>query len=200
MEELSKILVDALYLIAVINPISKVSVLSAISFEVDGQMKSVVNRSSIVAGLILLGTFLVGNFVLQSVFRIDVFSLRVAGGCILFMIGMNALRKGIFVEDETKSRINDAALVPLACPMIAGPASIAACITLRTQDGLYIPIMALAIAIFVNHIAMVFSKKINNLLMNYNLLGATIRITGLIVMSIGTQMVLVGLKEWLTQK
>jgi small neutral amino acid transporter SnatA (MarC family) len=88
------------------------------------------------------------------------------------------------------------ALVPLACPMIAGPATIAACIGLRMQYGVFNSTMAMLLALSVNHIIMLLSPFIGRVLNRSHILSALIRITGLIVMTIGTQMALDGLAGW----
>lgn len=194
-----QVIVNALYLLALINPISKVSVLAVLSSgEQRGELRGVTTKSSVVAGGILLGAMIFGDFLLRVVFHVELHSLRLAGGTVLFWVGFNALRKGVFFEKEAQSRFQDMALVPLACPMIAGPATIAACIALRARSGLAVPTAALALALTVNHIIMRLSGPIASALMRFNLLGAIIRITGLIVMTIGVQMGLDGLSTWLS--
>jgi multiple antibiotic resistance protein len=116
---------------------------------------------------------------------------------VLFWVGFTALRRGVFFEQEAHARFADLAIVPLACPMIAGPATIAASITLAAHDGVAQPIISLLLAILVNCVIMLLARPIASVLTRFNILGALIRITGLIVMTIGVQMVLAGLHEWL---
>lgn len=197
MDELQAIGINALYLLALINPISKVSILTALMREKDEpRFVSLTNKSSFVAVCILLGTMIVGDFLLRSVFRVDLYSLRLAGGIVVFWVGLNALRRGIFFENEAHAGIEDMALVPLACPMIAGPATIAACIGLRVNHGVLNSALSMLLALGINHVIMLFSPHIGRALNRLNILGALIRITGLIVMTIGTQMAFDGLAEW----
>ena len=140
-----------------------------------------------------------GDFILRSVFRVELHSLRLAGGAVLCWVGFNALRKGVFFEQDTQARFEDTALVPLACPMIAGPATIAACIALVARDGLVVPALSILLAVLLNHIVMAFSRQISSVLGRFNLLGALVRLTGLIVMTIGTQMALDGISAWQAQ-
>jgi multiple antibiotic resistance protein len=197
MDELQTIGINALYLLALINPISKVSILTALMPEKeDPRFRSLTNRSSFVAVCILFGAMIVGDFLLRSVFRVDLYSLRLAGGVVVFWVGLNALRRGVFFENDAHTGIADMALVPLACPMIAGPATIAACIGLRMQYGVFNSTMAMLLALSVNHIIMLLSPFIGRVLNRSHILSALIRITGLIVMTIGTQMALDGLAGW----
>lgn len=198
MQDLVNIGINALYLLALINPISKVSILAGlISGQRDPHFTSLATKSTLVAAGILVVAMVVGDFLLRSVFRVDLYSLQLAGGVIVFWVGMNALRRGVFFEHEPHAALEDIALVPLACPMIAGPATIAACIGLRAQQGLLVPTAAMLLALGANHVIMIFSKPIGHVLGRYHILSALVRITGLIVMTIGTQMALDGLSAWM---
>jgi len=195
---LKELLVDTLYLLALINPVSKVAVLSGLPGEADTKLPAIAGRSSIVAGAVLLATMVVGDFILRSIFRVSVSSLEVAAGFVVFVIGMNALRHGVFFEQEKDARFEDIALVPLACPMIAGPATITACLTLRAHKGVVEPACAMLLAVGVNHLVMLLSRPVSKLLDRHGIMGAVIRITGLIVMTIGAQLVLTGLSGWVS--
>lgn len=52
------------------------------------------------------------------------------------------------------------------------------------------------LALAVNDVTMLFSRAIGAILTRLNLLGALIRITGLVVMTLGTQMMLDGIADW----
>ena len=198
MDTFQGILVDALYLLALINPVSKISVLAVFSSpEQRREMGGVVARSSLIAAGILLATMVGGDFVLRTIFHVDLHSLRVAGGIVLSWVGFNALRKGVFFDQETQARFADIAIVPLACPMIAGPATIAASLALTARHGFARPACAVVTAVVVNYVFMMLSGVIASVLTRFNILGAIIRITGLVVMTMGVQMVLTGAGEWI---
>jgi len=200
MELFKPIMINALYLLALLNPVSKVSVLSAMApSEEPSVLRGVVVESTLVAGAILLSVMLFGNFVLQDIFHVQIYSLRVAGGAVLFITGLNALRKGVFFEQDVHSRFADMAIVPLACPLIAGPATIAASLTLTTHVDKLPLILSLAVALVLNALIMLTSRQVSRVLLHFNVLGALIRITGLVVMAIGVQMVLDGCGNWLAE-
>jgi multiple antibiotic resistance protein len=197
METALRILIDALYLLTLINPMSKIAVLASFSTAAKRkEFSSVVTRTSAVAALLLLGVMISGNFVLRQVFHVDLFSLRVAGGGVLVWVGLSALRKGVFFEQETHGSFADLAVVPLACPMIAGPATIAASITLASRQGIAGPACSVLLAVAVNFILMRFTRQIAGILNRFHILNILIRITGLIVMTMGVQMVFDGVAEW----
>jgi multiple antibiotic resistance protein len=138
-----------------------------------------------------------GTFILKKIFRIEIYSLQIVGGIVLFLIGLRALQKGEFFELDTHQKIKDIAVVPIASPMIAGPATITASISQSAIYGPFITYISIFSALSVNFILMILAGEINAFLKKYNLLGPLVRITGLFIASIGVNMALTGLKTFL---
>ena len=84
MEIFIKILVNALYFVALINPISKISIISLLISEDEREdMSGIIWKTTLIAILILLGSMFFGDLVLRKIFKVDIHSLRIAGGFIL---------------------------------------------------------------------------------------------------------------------
>jgi multiple antibiotic resistance protein len=195
---ITQVFTQSLYLIALMNPVSKISILTVFTLEEEySEVVKVTIRSTLVAFGILLTVMVAGDFLLRSVFQVELYSLRLAGGLILLWVGFNALTKGVFFEVTTQSRFSELSMVPMACPMIAGPATIAASMSMVGDAGKTVSILAMIIALFVNLLFMVSSKVIGSVLKRYNIMGALIRITGLIVATIGVHMMLTGITQWI---
>ena len=134
----------------------------------------------------------------SRVFKVELYSLRITGGLILFMIGWMAVREGRFVqkqEHRLREDFTELSLVPLAAPLIAGPGTIAAAISGTAESGLAMTDTELTLAIGVNYIIMLFSRPLNRILERTHLLGPLIRLTGLIIAAVSVQMVISGIKE-----
>ena len=192
------ILINTLYLLALINPVSKIAILSA--FATDQERKEIIPvsvKSTIVAFLILLLTMIAGEFILRKIFHVDFYSLQIGGGIVLFWAGFGALSKGVFFRHSAHEKFSDISIVPLACPMIAGPATITVMITLSINYGVLVTMSSMLLALVINMLLMFLSFSISDVLVKFNILGALIRITGLIVLSMGVQMVLEGIRLWL---
>ena len=110
---------------------------------------------------------------------------------------MKAVSKGRFYEQDDLRAISDISIVPLAAPLIAGPATIAASIAMVPINGLRITLGAITIAIAANMFLMMASQRIGKLLEKIHAIGPIIRITGLIVMAMALQMILNGASEWI---
>jgi multiple antibiotic resistance protein len=202
-DTIQQIIVDSLYFLTIINPVSKISVLSALSASTEHlgsrHLRIIAVKSSVIAAAILLAVMVFGGFILNQVFHLQLYSLQITGGIVLFWIGFEPLRKGVFFEREIGSQFMDIAIVPLACPMIAGPAAITASLTLTAQRGHTMAIPAMLIALSINLVIMLLAKRITSILTHFNIMGAIIRITGLFVMTMGLQMALNGASEWLSK-
>jgi len=187
----------SLYFLALINPASKIVLLSSMQPRCSRTgLWAVSIRANTVAWLILIVLCVAGNLVLEVVFHVNLYSLKVAGGVILFIIGLTAVRKGRFYEEDLHGRPGDISIVPLGAPLIAGPGTITAAISFASANGLAITILALTLAILVNLLLMALSFEIGDLLERIHATGPLIRIAGLVVATVAVQMVLSGLGEW----
>lgn len=198
-ENINIIIENALYFIALLNPASKVMFLATYEPKLSRrQILELSWKSSAAALIILIVLATFGEIVLSKIFRVQLYSLKITGGLVLFMIGMIAIREGRFVNrNENQERINftDLSLIPLATPLIAGPGVIAASISSAAQYGTLSVIMSLFIGLFINFIIMMFSAGINHVLEKTHLIGPLIRLTGLIISGVAAQMVINGIKE-----
>jgi multiple antibiotic resistance protein len=97
--------------------------------------KSVALRASLIAGMILIGTALIGNRLLL-LFGISLPAFRIAGGLLLFWIaaemvfGVRSRHEGQTAEQAMEERVRNVAAFPLAIPLLAGPGAIAATVLL----------------------------------------------------------------------
>ena len=198
---------NSLYLLALLNPASKVMFLATYEPSLSAkQIRELAWKSSVAALLILIALAGAGEIVLSKIFRVELYSLKITGGMVLFMIGWLAVREGRFVNQkehsqsalevpEAKVDFTDLSLVPLAAPLIAGPGTIAASISGTAEYGWLFMSCSLAAAITVNFLVMLFSGNINKVLVRLHLQGPLIRLTGLIIAAVAVQMVIAGIKE-----
>jgi multiple antibiotic resistance protein len=193
------LLETSLYFLALINPVSKVLLLSTVKPRLSPRdLRAISLKASLVAFLILFVLTLAGLFLFKTVFRIDIYSLKIAGGFVLFVVGSMAVREGRFFERKTDALHEDISIVPLAAPLIAGPGTIAGAMSFSSERGAALAIASLTIALTVNLIVMLFSQWIGNALEKVHATGPLIRITGLVVMALAVQMILNGVGDWLS--
>ena len=189
---------NALFFLALINPVSKIFVISMLAEKTEpDKLRGIIIKSSMMAASMLIIFAIAGDFLLQRVFHVQIYSFQIVGGLILTIRGFQALNKGVFFEVDASQRLEDISIVPIASPMIAGPATLTAAISFPAQHGILATIGPLIAAVALNALVMFSSQNISKAFKKYNLYGALIRITGLLVATIGMQMVCDGLLEYI---
>lgn len=185
-------------LLALVNPIQKIFLMTSLQDQLtDKQLKYVALKSSITAFIILIFFLLLGNVIFSYVFRIELYSFRVTCGMVLVYSGWNALQKGVLINIDKEMRIQDISSVPIAIPMIAGPGTITAVVTFPAQYGVLITVAAIFATLGVNFLIMFYAKSIGRVLIKVNVMSALVRIIGLIIATIGIQMVFDGVTDFL---
>lgn len=191
-----KLFFSALFaFIALVNPIQKLFVVFSLKDNYTSkELKHIVTKATVTAlGVLILFLFL-GEIILGYVFNLEIYAFQITCGVVLFYNGIMGLQKGTFLTVSKDTRIEDIVAVPIAIPMIAGPATITAVVTMPSIYGKVTTIIAVVVAIGLNLIVMRNGEKFGRILVKYNIMMPLIRITGLIVAAIGVQMILNGLK------
>jgi multiple antibiotic resistance protein len=97
--------------------------------------RSVAIRASIIAGAILAGSAVIGDWLLATL-QISLAAFRIAGGLLLFSIasemvfGVRIRREGEAAEQAVEEHVRNVAAFPLAIPLMAGPGAITATVLL----------------------------------------------------------------------
>lgn len=184
--------------VALVNPIQKVFVVTSLHKQFgEKSAQSISVRATFTALLILLFFLFVGRVVLNYVFHIELYAFQITCGAVLFYNGITGLQKGFFFKLDDSMSVKDITAVPIAMPMIAGPATITAAVTFPAEYGQVVTIIAIVAALGVNLIFMVYAGVIGRVLSRFNLMNPLVRIFGLIVATIGVQMVFNGIKSFI---
>lgn len=121
---------------------------------------SLINSKKIV--LVALGIFLSFLFLGQSILDIigiDVSSFSVAGSIVLFFIALELI---LGIEIHKVGEDVQPSVVPIAFPLIAGPGSLTALITLRTTYDIEVIILSLIINMLITYYVIERSDFISN--------------------------------------
>lgn len=184
-----------------INPLGAMPVFMTMTMELgEEQRKKVARKASLVSFLIMIMFAISGDFLFRF-FGISIDSLRIVGGIIFLIMGMDMLQARLVKikvkESEVKSYVNDISITPLSIPMLCGPGAITNAIVMWNRAGNWemkgIMIFAVAAVITLVYLILRSSSKI------IRLLGETgnnvmMRLMGLIVMVIAVEFFFSGLK------
>ncbi len=183
--------------LALINPIQKVFVVFSLQETYSrGELRRIVDKATLTAiGVLLLFLFL-GEAILGYVFNLKLYAFQITCGIVLFYNGFVGLQKGAFLSINKDTRLEELIAVPIAIPMIAGPATITAVVTMPAVYGRWMTIAAVVLALLLNLLIMRNADRIGKFLVRRNMLMPLIRITALIVAAIGLQMILNGIQTF----
>jgi multiple antibiotic resistance protein len=198
-------LVSALVtLLVVVDPVGLAPIFLAVTADLPGlARRRIAVRSSIIAGVILTGTALVGNWLLGKL-GITIPAFRIAGGLLLFAVasemvfGDRIKRESKQVEDAVEEHVRNVAAFPLAIPLMAGPGAITATLLLAGQAGA----QPLPLAILIGVITVVMAACLAIFLIANrvdHLLGITgnvvlSRLLGVILAALAVQFVIDGVR------
>ena len=183
---------------ALINPVHKILVITSLQSQFsDKELRYITYKSSFTALVILILFLFLGELIFTYVFHIALYSFKITCGIVLIFNGLSGLQKGVFLKIDENIKIADLTAVPIAMPMIAGPATITAAVTFPSHYGRLVTIISILVALALNLVLMLNAKKIGGIMVKYNVMNAMIRITGLIVATIGLQMAFDGITNYI---
>ncbi|MDZ7790042.1 MAG: MarC family protein [Xanthomonadales bacterium] len=192
----------------IVNPLTTAFVFASLTSECDDEEQEAIARRAMFSSTAMLFVFaLLGSMIFQ-LFGITLAAFRIAGGIILFGIGMGMLNKSEASDhDKSEARpsqallAQDIAIVPLSIPFISGPGAIATAMILTSEaPGFWYSIVvffAIAVTTVSCYFAMVYSKLVIRWIGNSGRRILT-KIFGLILAVIAVQFVLNGVSDAVT--
>ncbi|MFY9894849.1 MAG: MarC family protein [Xanthobacteraceae bacterium] len=196
-----------LTLFVVVDPVGLTPTFLAITHGLPrAARRSVALRASLIAGAILIGTALIGDWLFRML-GISLAAFRIAGGLLLFTIafemlfGVRMRREGEAAEQALEEHVRNVAAFPLAIPLLAGPGAITATVLLagRADGNLILLGVLLAVVVLVAvacFVAFIFAGQIGRLLgMTGNIVLS--RLLGVLLAALAVQFVVDGIRALL---
>ena len=136
---LEKIIRDFVMIWTTVDPISTLALFAGLTASLTAaERRGIAQRATFYAAIILVVAVVIGQIVLDAM-GIRLLSLKVAGGIILFLFGLQMLFGSASRETGSHEKGRDLAVFPLAVPTIAGPGAIMAVILLTDNDVYSVP-------------------------------------------------------------
>lgn len=191
---------------AIMNPISNLPAYMALVAD-DSQKISrrIAFRSLLIAFVIVTVFIFSGDFIFK-VFGITIVSFRIAGGILVAVIGYHMINgnhspsyKGM-EQQAVNSDLMSIAISPLAMLLFAGPGTITTALSLANgglQNQL-ITVVAFALLCVITYLLLRSAKQIAGFL-GENLMKIITKMMGLLLFSIGIQMIIVSVQTLLKQ-
>jgi multiple antibiotic resistance protein len=189
---------------AIMNPIAGVPVFLSLTSGDNEQLTKRVAVRSLMVAFTIIAIFSVAGKVIFDLFGLTLPAFQITGGIIIFIIGIHMLQGNDssvqHPSDEDKQNSLEAALSvaisPLGTPLLAGPGTIATAMTFSTGGGIsnmLVTISVFAVLCLITYFFFIFGGKLVTYL-GTSALGVITRMMGLILGTIGTQMIIEGLR------
>lgn len=191
---------------AIMNPISNLPAYMALVAD-DSQKisRKIAFRSLLIAFVIVTVFIFSGDFIFK-VFGITIVSFRIVGGILVAVIGYHMINgnhspsyKGM-EQQAVNSDPMSIAISPLAMPLFAGPGTITTALSLA-NGGLrnqLITVVAFALLCVITYLLLRSAKQIAGFL-GKNLMKIITKMMGLLLFSIGIQMIIVSVQTLIKQ-
>jgi multiple antibiotic resistance protein len=192
-------------IIIIVNPLGATLIYVSLTTSLDRAQKDVIAKDSCrFALIVLLLVAVLGAWILQ-LFGITLEAFRIAGGILLFGIGMEMVyaktsRTKLTATEKYESRdTDDIAIMPIAIPMIAGPGAITTTIVMMNEAQALTPV-----AVAVVFISIILSIAITYVMMkNSDYIMTKVgqreyrainRLMGMLLIAIAVQFIINGMK------
>jgi multiple antibiotic resistance protein len=187
-----------------IDPITVTLVFVSLIRDVDRAHQRAIARDAALYALVILLVFAIGGYWILQLFGITLAALRIGGGVLLFLIGIEMVYARVSftkqpVSQSEEDYAEDVAVTPLAIPIIAGPGAITTVIVLTGDaaeggwPAIAIVLAAIFVVIYVVYYAMVHSYIIAGGIREKEFKVVN-RVLGLLLLAIGVQFIITGIK------
>ncbi len=149
-------------LFVILDPLLSVPIFTSMT---KGQSSAEIAKQALIAVAVagfLMYTFLLFNFLIFDVLGITLPSFQVAGGILLFILGMQ-MSLGIDIG-KSRDHSNTVAGVVIGTPLLCGPGAITTVLLLSKDYGILIPALAIALSLLATWIILKFSSQIQKVL------------------------------------
>jgi multiple antibiotic resistance protein len=174
------------------NVPSFVSILKAVPSE---RRQPVVIRELLVALALMLAFLFVGRQ-LTGLLGIKTEAISIAGAIVLFLVAIHMILPGASRSGKPESEDNEPFIVPLATPLVAGPATLATLILISSKPGgMIVGFWALLVVWTITFATLVSAPIIMRVLQQRGT-RAVERLMGMLLVMLSVQMFLNGLREY----
>jgi multiple antibiotic resistance protein len=191
-------------LFIIVDPVVNVPLFMSILSDFNQNDRHMMVKKAVIVGAIVLSIFTIAGNKIFDYLGIEMYSFRIAGGILLFIIAIEMLlgkspgTKSSAKEEAEALQKDDLVVTPLAIPLLTGPGAITSGIVLFNTAGgitdqlfLFVDI---ALVYTLSYFILSRSEKI------FNRLGHTgtmviVRIMGLLLATIAVQFIITGVGE-----
>ena len=147
---------------------------------------------AVAGGLMYL--FLIFNRMIFDILGLNMPSFQIAGGILLFILG---IQEALGIEiGRCKDQTTTAAGVVIGTPLLCGPGTITTVMLLSRDYGLFIPFVAITLALLATWLVLYYAEKIQHILGDVvtDIMG---KVLGMLVAAIAVEIIASGVMAYI---
>jgi multiple antibiotic resistance protein len=194
--EYTEIISAIITLTLVMDPLGNIPLFLTVLKNVkENKKRKIIIRELLIALGLMLFFLLFGKWIVK-LFSMDISSLSVAGGIVLFLIALSMIfpnRENSFIDVNEEPFI-----VPLAIPLVAGPSVLTMILIYNMKDpGNMLFWFIIIIVSWLINVLILSSSSIISKLLGDKGMAAIERLMGMVLITISVQMLLSGIKKFI---
>jgi multiple antibiotic resistance protein len=202
MDDLAFLTYTFISIFVIVNPIGGVVTFISLTSRLTFEEKNILAKRAVLLACIIALFFAVTGKIMLNLFGIDVDSLRIAGGILLFHVALDMMFAKVSGESITENEISqsqdrsDIWIFPIALPLLTGPGTITTVIVLMGSiDSIgqkFLVIVSILLTFIVCLMIFLFSRRIYKHI-GYNGMLVFTRIMGLFLAALAADFVTTGI-------
>lgn len=202
---MSELVRSIILMLVLLNPFLVIVYLIDIVQKLDQkQFQRVLLRAGLISSIVFCSFAVLGDAIFTNLFQVEFASFQIFGGLIFLLIGLQFIFKGptaiAILRGESKHIAG-----AIAMPVLIGPGTISASVVIGKRSDILTACLAVVLAVFLCLITIVILKFIHDKVRKKNeeltqrYFDIAGRITALFVGSVAIEMIMNGMKVWLTK-
>ena len=187
---LEEILKSFLSLFVIMSAFASIPVFLSLTRKMDDKQKAQAVSYAVGIAAVVLFVFLFFGQAILSVFGIDFQSLKIAGGIVLSILGVELVLGLSFTREEHEF---PPAVVLIGTPLLSGPGVIVTTVIFVQEYGYVITAIAALAALALSWLILWSSRYFVRLLGNYGI-SIISRVTGILLVAVAVEFVVAGVK------
>lgn len=159
------------------------------------RQRQIILRELLIALIIMIGFIFIGDAILSSL-GISNYSILMSGGIILFIISLKMIFPSPHDHTNEYGKEKEPFIVPLAVPLVAGPAVLATIMLYAKQEEGYFVIVSAIVLAWALSTVILLSSSILKRWMGLKGIIACERLMGLLLVMLSIQMFLGGVTDY----
>ncbi len=202
MDYITQIFLNATTMVAILNPFGNVPLFIGLTEDMKKPTRKKLFKVIVITGFAIMTVFaIIGSYMMEYFFRVEMKEVRIAGGIILVVVAL----KNLLFPKKTTPKSGDAAeelseeeeikqgIIPMAFPMLVGPGSLAGVLLIRHEVGVISAILSCILVFTLIHVMFScadFIEKIFGALVLFVLS----RVMQLFIMAVGVKTIIDGIQ------